>query len=535
MTAKDSDLVGGVTALPLGKRILLTLRPYIVCFLVLPISFFLSLHKAFKKRTTEPPRAQDHDQRVKRVQKQLRDARAAGAQCRSDRSGAASLSTRLADKSKHTKVKLSDFGAILKCSDGPGTITVESACTVGDMTRYLLARGLSLECCLEMEDATLGGLVLATGMTTHSHICGLIHETLVSCDVVLSSGELVHCTADNEYQDLFRALPWSHGSLGLLVALELRTVPATKVVKLTYTPLTGRKEFAQYTDACASPTPPEFLECIFFTRDTAVMITGECVDPATVTGDIPFNHMGAWYKPWYHEHVRSFLQCAGPQHEFVPVNDYLMRHDKSMCMTMASIIPFGNHPLFRYVAGWLLPPDMTLLKASHTEETRADSCRMQVFQDFAVPIDHFQETLETMDDMFTIYPVMSYGCKLSAGPGFLRGSGQFINFGLYGIPAVIKDGRQFKTITAVRRLEAHIRSVGGFAHTYCDSFQTQDEFRAMYDHTLYDEMRAKYKAVDAFPDVFVKTRPEVPVTEYLKEEETYRDDADLVVRRPETY
>ena len=33
-----------------------------------------------------------------------------------------------------------------------------------------------------------------------------------------------------------RCLPWSHGSLGFLVELEMLVIPAKPYVKLTYTP-----------------------------------------------------------------------------------------------------------------------------------------------------------------------------------------------------------------------------------------------------------------------------------------------------------
>ncbi len=33
---------------------------------------------------------------------------------------------------------------------------------------------------------------------------------------------------------------------------------------------------------------------------------------------------------------------------------------------------------------------------------------------------------------------------------------------------------------------SYCRSVGGFQMMYADSYMTQDEFRAMFDHQLYD-------------------------------------------------
>ena len=39
---------------------------------------------------------------------------------------------------------------------------------------------------------------------------------------------------------------------------------------------------------------------------------------------------------------------------------------------------------------------------------------------------------------------------------------------------------------------------------YADSYMTKEEFREMFDHTLYDEMRQKYNCFGAFPDVYEK-------------------------------
>jgi delta24-sterol reductase len=52
---------------------------------------------------------------------------------------------------------------------------------------------------------------------------GLYQETILAYEVVLGDGSLIRATAD-ENADLFQALPWSHGSLGFLVALELQLV-----------------------------------------------------------------------------------------------------------------------------------------------------------------------------------------------------------------------------------------------------------------------------------------------------------------------
>ena len=39
---------------------------------------------------------------------------------------------------------------------------------------------------------------------------------------------------------------------------------------------------------------------------------------------------------------------------------------------------------------------------------------------------------------------------------------------------------------------------------YADSYMTKDEFEAMFDLSLYKEMRAKYDCEKAFPHVYQK-------------------------------
>ena len=39
---------------------------------------------------------------------------------------------------------------------------------------------------------------------------------------------------------------------------------------------------------------------------------------------------------------------------------------------------------------------------------------------------------------------------------------------------------------------------------YADSYMTREEFREMFDHTLYDKMRKKLNCSGSFPEVYDK-------------------------------
>ena len=53
-----------------------------------------------------------------------------------------------------------------------------------------------------------------------------------------------------------------------------------------------------------------------------------------------------------------------------------------------------------------------------------------------------------------------------------------------------------------------------------------EEFEAMFDLTLYRQVRADYGAEGAFPELYEKIRPEVDVFAVLEEEEAFPIDAE---------
>lgn len=319
-------------------------RAEIIVLIVLPISFLIFVVRRIKKLLSSPAPA-EHAQRAARVAATVEQAHAAllarqsasvlsGATepakdepglLRTDRSVFDSHSVRNSNKKATRQVPLRDLRAILGIStiersqgNDIRVVHVEPGVTVGDVTSYLLKQNppLQLECTLEMEDATLGGLAMAQGMTTHSHICGLVSETVEEYEIVTGRGEIITVTAHNEHGDLYRALPLSHGTLGLLVSLKLRVVPAQRWVRLRYRPLRSLSDLSsRYVDILNKgrvndPSVPFFAEAIMFSKDESVLMEGFLsAGPDSEHGEagskaVRVNKIGRWYKPWFYKHVR---------------------------------------------------------------------------------------------------------------------------------------------------------------------------------------------------------------------------------------
>jgi delta24-sterol reductase len=526
-------------------------RELVIIAVALPVSTLASAWDKARAHLTKTVAPEGHDGRVTRViadVKRYADARRRGeawAQkpLRTDRKGAASLNTRMADKSQSQTVRMRDLTAILGVDGDRRVVRLEPFATVGDVARYLEDMGLQLEATIEMKDATLGGLVMALGMTTHSHVCGLVHDTVTAYEIVTADGTLVRATAENEHADLFRALPWSHGTLGLLVALEMRVIPAPSHVRLVYRPFYSLEAYtAEYRRLASDENPPHFIETIIFRKDRAVIMEGHLpTEDEPRAGGAPINPVNRYYKPLFYKHVESMLELGEGERyeELVPVYDYLMRHDRSMCMCLAQILPTANEPWFRYTMGWMLPPNTTFLKGTRPQAERENTIRKQVWQEYAFPAEHFGEMVEHVHDEFEIYPLLAYPCRVIDQGGLVRlpanrgkpysgraETGTFLDIGVYGFPQRVREGDEhFPAVTKVRRLEQKARALGGFLHTYCDVFSTEQEFLEMFDHTLWSQMRAQYNANGSFPTIYEKVKPEMEPLQFLEEERAWASSA----------
>lgn len=483
-----------------------------------------------------------HSARVAKVVEQVK-ARAPGKRMVTGRPGwqSVSLSYRSYKKDSYTVDALCDFIDIIAIdttSEAP-TVTVEPLVTVGQLTHALLPRGFTLPVVPEMDDLTVGGLVNGTGIESSSHIHGLFHEQCESFEVCLADGTVIRASK-SENADLFNALPWSYGTLGMLLSVTLRIVPCKPYVRLTYFPYTDQATACAHFAALSSgmappdgaladgavPRQPEYVEALAFSKSDIVVMAGVPVDapPRKASGDEVdgvINSLRFWFKPWFFKHVESKLtDMMAPTVEYIPLRDYYHRHTRSMFWEMELMFPIGNLSLVRLLTGWMLPPKVSFLKLTQTEVTRRLTQETHVAQDFMLPMRELPAMLNLCDEQFgQCYPnwlcphihrpmpgtIMPPPHQCTAGEG--GGSEMYVDLGVYGLPRCVKErpvGHSFDMRKGMRAVEARLREIGGVEMLYADNYQTREEFEQMFPHEEYRRMRRKYGCEGVFPEVYQK-------------------------------
>ena len=453
-----------------------------------------------------------HEQRVQKVIRQIEDWKKNGGleKLCTARSGWKTMSEMVPKyKLDHRKIDVGLYD-ILEISEQRETVKVEPLATMGQISRNLISKSWTLAVVPELDDLTVGGLIMGFGIESSSHKYGLFQSICASFDLVTADGRCLRCSP-TENADLFYLIPWSHGTLGFLVAAELKIIPAKKFIRVHYQPVFTLDDMVEVFEEASRKTGAyDFVEGLVYTRDTAVIMRG------TFTNDIgsdgALNAIGRWYKPWFYKHVERFLKSGQAGVEYIPLRHYYHRHTRSYFWTMEEIIPFGNHPVFRSLLGWALPPRIELLKYTETETTRRLREKFHVVQDMLMPIRYLKQSIQYFNDHFNLYPlwlspmaVFDNGNHLGFVHPLQNKDGtideMYVDIGAYGTP--LKPN--FDNASALPLLEKFVLDHHGYQALYAKTTLSREDFRTMFDHSCYDQLRQQLPfCTQAFDEVYDK-------------------------------
>jgi delta24-sterol reductase len=499
---------------PLFEYILTHHRGLFATTCLLPLSclyssfVFIRNHLLFVFRSA-PER---HEERVKDVMAQIQAWQRDGAKeklctARSGWQAMSEMVPRYKLSRRNIQIGLYD---VLGIDEAARTVRVEPLASMGQISRTLIPKGWILPVVPELDDLTVGGLIMGFGVETSSHKYGLFQSICTALEIVTAEGKHLRCTAES-HPELFHLLPWSHGTLGFLVAAELRIIPARKYVKLQYLPQYSLDTLVEcFEQACRHPEENDYVEALTYSRDTGVVMIGTLTDHPEADG--PVNAIGHWYQPWFYKHVEGILKAGQPRVEYLPLRHYLHRHTRSYFWAMEEIIPFGNHPLFRALLGWALPPRIELLKYTETETTRRLREKHHVVQDMLMPMAHLSTSLCYFDEHFDLYPLWLSPMAIFDNPKQLglvhpfqddtgRRDPLYVDIGAYGTPK--KPG--FDGRLALPRLEQFVIDHQGYQALYAKTLLSESDFRRMFDHQDYDRLRATLPYCrEAFGEIYDK-------------------------------
>nr|GEV49666.1 delta(24)-sterol reductase [Tanacetum cinerariifolium] len=435
-------------------------------------------------------------------------------------------------RARHFQVDLSAFCNILDIDLERMVAKCEPLVTMGQLTRVSVPMNLALAVVPELDDLTVGGLINGSGLEGSSHLYGLFTDTIVAYEIILADGKVVRATKDNKYSDLFYAIPWSQGTLGLLTCAEIKLITIKEYMKLTYKPVKGNiTDLARaYVDSFATEfgdddekKVPGFVETIIYNPNEAVCMTGKYAsEEEAKMNKTKINNIGWWFKPWFYQHAQTALS-KGEFVEYIPIREYYHRHTRSYFWEAKLLLPFADRWWFRFLLGWMMPPKIPILKATQVESIRNYYHDMHVLQDLLVPLYKVSDALEWAREEMQVYPIWvcphrlykhPYKTMVFPEPGFEQHhrkgdtayAQMYTDIGLYYAPGTVLRGEVFDGSNAVSRMEQWLIENHGFETQYAVSELSEKDFWKMFDGELYEKCRIKYGAIGNFMTVYYKSK-----------------------------
>lgn len=512
-------------------------RWIIIIPVVLPLSFLwarLHLIRAWlKKRLRGAATLAKHQARIKRVQEAVKARKkdTDGLICTARPTfWSVTMRDSAYKKTKRYEVDLSDLADVVEVDLEHMVVKMEPYVTMGYLTATLLDMGVCIPVVPEYDDLTVGGLVCGYGIEGSSHKYGLFYDEVISMEVLVASGEVVTATRDNEHKDLFHAIPWSYGAIGMLLGVEMRLIKVKPFMKVTYYPVAGTiDEMTKAWNHFLVPTNKpwaEYVEGLIYSSNRGVIMTADYAEPEEARASGNVNNMGYWYKPWFHRYVKDEILDktldGSPVVEYVPTRDYYHRHTRSLYWEADLLVPMGNHPLFRMLLGWMMPPRVSFLKLTMFGPMWEYYHSRFVAQDILVPLHKTAACMELMHDEFDIYPLWlcphrvfktrmgtMLDCEKDYDTGTLaQGDTQeaqmFTDLGIWFTPGHILRGEKWDAEEASHNLEQWLIQNHGYQTLYAITELNEADFWKMFDKTLYEQCRKKYGATGSFMDVYYK-------------------------------
>ncbi|MGZ3633057.1 MAG: FAD-binding oxidoreductase [Parachlamydiaceae bacterium] len=402
------------------------------------------------------------------------------------------------------RIDVRNFNQVLSIDPDLLEADVEGMLTYADLVNATLPYNLLPAIVPQLKTITVGGAVAGLGIESSSFRYGLVHESVIEMEILLSDGRTVICRADNEHQDLFYAFPNTYGTLGYALRLKIKLISTKKYIRLLHHRHSSPTSYFEALEThCKhnqlTTSPIAYIDGTIFSSNELYITTGEFVNEAPYTSD--YTYMNIYYR-----------SMQNRQEDFLSTANYIWRWDTDWFWCSNT---FGlQNRLLRFLFGkWMLNsatytkimrffqrhPYLKYLTQRQNQES--------VIQDILIPIDQASAFLTFLDETIPLKPI--WICPSYSSPNQkssfdfcpIQTERLYLDFGFWGsIPSSEPPGYYN------RKIEQMAVHLDGLKSLYSSSFYTESEFWSIYNEPLYNLLKAKYDPEKRLPSLYDKIK-----------------------------
>jgi FAD/FMN-containing dehydrogenase len=346
-----------------------------------------------------------------------------------------------------------------------------------------------------LKHITIGGATVGIGIESTCFRHGFVHDALIEADVLLPGGRVVTCTAENEYSDLFHALPNSYGTLGYILRAKIRLEPAKPFVELTIKRYGDATSYLDAMRSAADRDDVDFVEGLFFEDQRYYLKLGRMRDSLADVDDIL---------------RRDIYYRLVEQREDIRLNtlDYNFRYDPEWFWNIPET---AFYRLFRrYAPARYRNSSFYTRHVARKARIRAALGLKPVgteplIQDWEVPWDHAEQLIRTCLDGIDLggLPWAALPIKTPRRPTLypIEPNEVYFNLGCY-CQVQRPAGKQPYYYT--RLMDDKCFELGGIKMLYSSTFLNKGEFDRRFNGEAYAALKAKYDPDGNAPTLFDK-------------------------------
>ena len=401
------------------------------------------------------------------------------------------------DNQQSNEIDLGEFDHILDLDKEHQTLEVEGLATYEKIVAYTLSHGFLPTVAPELKHITVGGATVGIGIESSCFRHGFVHDGLKEADVLLPSGQIVTCRADNEHADLFFGLPNSYGTLGYILRAKIALVPAKRFVCISNKRYHSVDNYITAMEEATKDNSVDFVEGLFYKADELYLTKAQLVDTAPEAKDIYKEHI---YYKLLREDTTFYLNTF----------DYIFRFDPDWFWNVPEggiysalrrfaprgLRSSGFYQRYTHFKRRLL--NLSPIKKEKTEE--------QLIQDWEIPWDHAAEftqyllqEVDLQDQPWAAVPIKTPHSPTNYP---IKANTLYFNVGCY---CFTDKPRKDIDYYYTRILDRKCFDLGGIKMLYSSTFLEQQEFERIYSGQDYAKLKSKYDPDSYAPTLFQKS------------------------------
>ena len=397
-----------------------------------------------------------------------------------------------------THFSIDNLNGIIDIDLKDKTINVGAKTRYYDILNETLKYGLMPKIVPELSSITVGGAITGISIESSSFKYGWGHDSVVDMDILTASGDVLFCTNDNIYKDLFNAIPNSYGTVGYITRVRLELIEAKNFVNVT------NHKFSNYNEAFhfmkeiteLKKNKIDFMDAIAFNKNEIYVITGML---SNVANNLPNNYPRDGV---YYESIREF------ETDTFKLYDYYWRWDADMFWG-ASYLYVLRNKWIRKIFGRCLLNTRTLrsLQKIIKSLNKNKKTKENIVQDLGVPYENSCNFYKWICSELKIYPLWICPVKPKKSNTYFWSYNKnklYFDIGVFGNKKLFIENGDIKYNYYNKKIEEKLLEIDGNKCFYSGTFFTKNQFDLFINKEKYEIIKGKYDRNNRFGDLYSK-------------------------------